>query len=45
MFGGRGKGIILGLEEPLETEYALTLIDGQSTQANHIFGRIIQGIE
>ncbi|MEQ7027029.1 DUF4767 domain-containing protein [Enterococcus gallinarum] len=40
-----GKGITVSLKEPLETEYTLTLIDGQPTQANHIFGRIIQGIE
>ncbi|MGH1845574.1 DUF4767 domain-containing protein [Enterococcus gilvus] len=40
-----GEGITVSLKEPLETEYTLTLIDGQPTQANHIFGRIIQGIE
>ncbi|EOE08891.1 hypothetical protein Q9Q_01958 [Enterococcus faecalis EnGen0078] len=40
-----GEGIKVSLKEPLETEYTLTLIDGQPTQANHIFGRIIQGIE
>lgn len=40
-----GKGITVSLKEPLETEYTLTLIDGQPTQANHIFGRMIQGIE
>lgn len=40
-----GEGITVSLKEPLETEYTLTLIDGQPTQANHIFGRMIQGIE
>jgi hypothetical protein len=40
-----GEGITVSLKEPLETEYTLTLVDGQPTQANHIFGRIIQGIE
>ncbi|MBO1136779.1 hypothetical protein FDP48_05350 [Enterococcus faecalis] len=40
-----GEGITVSLKEPLEMEYTLTLIDGQPTQANHIFGRIIQGIE
>lgn len=40
-----GEGITVSLKEPLETEYTLTLIDGQPTQANHSFGRIIQGIE
>ncbi|EFM81414.1 hypothetical protein EY650_00915 [Enterococcus faecalis] len=40
-----GEWIIVSLEEPLETEYILTLIDRQPTQANHIFGRMIQGIE
>lgn len=40
-----GEGITVSLKEPLETEYTLTLIDGQPTQANHIFGRIIQEIE
>lgn len=40
-----GEGITVSLKEPLATEYTLTLIDGQPTQANHIFGRIIQGIE
>lgn len=36
-----GEGITVSLKEPLETEYTFTLIDGQSTQANHIFGRMI----
>lgn len=40
-----GEGVTVSLKEPLETEYTLTLIDGQPTQANHNFGRIIQGIE
>ena len=40
-----GEGVTASLKEPLETEYPLTLIDGQPTQANHIFGRMIQGIE
>ncbi|WP_353960690.1 hypothetical protein [Enterococcus faecalis] len=40
-----GEGITASLKEPLETEYTLTLIDGQPTQANHIFGRMIQVIE
>ncbi|MBU5369634.1 DUF4767 domain-containing protein [Enterococcus avium] len=40
-----GEGVTVSLKEPLETEYTITLIDGQPTQANHIFGRIIQGIE
>lgn len=40
-----GEGITVSLKEPLETEYTITLIDGQPTQANHIFGRMIQGIE
>lgn len=40
-----GEGVTVSLKEPLETEYTLTLIDGQPTQSNHIFGRIIQGIE
>ena len=39
------EGITVSLKEPLETEYTLTLIDGQPTQANHTFGRMIQGIE
>ena len=40
-----GEGITVSLKEPLETEAPLTLNDGQPIQANHIFGRIIQGIE
>lgn len=40
-----GEWITVSLKEPLETKYTLTLIDGQPTRANHIFGRIIQGIE
>ena len=38
------EGITVRLKELLETEYIFTLIDGQPTQANHIFGRIIQEI-
>ncbi|WP_265460084.1 DUF4767 domain-containing protein [Enterococcus sp. HY326] len=40
-----GEGIKVSLKEPLATEYTLTLTDGEPTQANHIFGRMIQGIE
>ena len=40
-----GEGITVSLKEPLATEYTLTLTDGQPTQTNHIFGRMIQGIE
>lgn len=39
-----GEGITVSLKEPLETEYTLTLIDGQPTQANHIFGRMIKEV-
>ncbi|TPR56024.1 hypothetical protein FJU10_14305 [Enterococcus sp. OL5] len=40
-----GEGITVSLKEPLETEYTFIIIDGQPTQANDIFGRMIQGIE
>lgn len=40
-----GAGIPVSLQEPQESGYTLTMTDGQATQANHLFGRIIQGIE
>lgn len=39
-----GEGITVSLKEPLKTGYTLTLIEVQPTQANHTFGRMIQGI-
>ncbi|MEG0733009.1 MAG: DUF4767 domain-containing protein [Vagococcus sp.] len=40
-----GTGIPVKVKEPNRDEYSTTVVDGNYTQANHVFGRIIQGIE
>lgn len=44
LFSRMWEGITVSLKEPLKTGYTLTLIEVQPTQANHTFGRMIQGI-
>ncbi|MFW7419738.1 DUF4767 domain-containing protein [Vagococcus fluvialis] len=40
-----GTGLPIKVKEPNISEYSLTVVDGEYTQANHTFGRIVQGIE
>lgn len=40
-----GTGIPVKVKEPNRDEYSTTVVDGNYTQADHVFGRVIQGIE
>ncbi|WP_420999873.1 DUF4767 domain-containing protein [Carnobacterium maltaromaticum] len=40
-----GEAIPIRLKEPNESGYSITIVDGNATQANQLFGRIIQGID
>ena len=40
-----GVGLPIKVKEPNISEYSLTVVDEKYTQANHVFGRIVQGIE
>lgn len=40
-----GEAIPIRLKEPNESGYSITIVDGNATQANQLFGRIIQRID
>ena len=40
-----GEAIPIRLQEPNESGYSITIVDGKAIQANQLFGRIIQGMD
>ncbi|MGX7419927.1 DUF4767 domain-containing protein [Carnobacterium gallinarum] len=40
-----GEAIPIRFQEPNESGYSITIVDGKAIQANQLFGRIIQGME